>query len=428
MRLPDRTVAPVIRPIEHFELPVPEERILPGGIPLRVLRMGDEDVVRFDVLMRGGQWNQELPLQAMFTNRMLREGTRRFSSFQIAERLDYYGAWLDLSSAVNYGFVTLYSLVRHFPKTVEILSSMLREAIFPEKELDVVRNANRQQFLINAERVDVMARRQLNQALFGDGHPQGHPVVTDDYDRLSGEVLARFYHQHYHAGNCSLYLSGKVTPEILHCIEQHFGGEGWGGTKPSTSLPMYVPTPACGQSFFVEKADALQSSVKMGCFVPAQTHPDFQKLKVLVTVLGGYFGSRLMSNIREDKGYTYGIGAGLVPYPGSCVLGISTEAANEHVRPLIAEVYKEMERLAEQPVPQDELEMVKNYMLGDLCRSYEHVFSVPEAWIFMETAGLPTDFFEQCAQVVRSVDATELRDLACRYFRKENWVEVVAGK
>ena len=173
MSMLDRTVPPIIRPIEHFSIDHPEVRMMRNGMPLRIIRVGDEDVIRFDLLIHGGQWNQRMPLQAMFTNRMLREGTRTLTSAAIAEKLDYYGAWLDLSSSVNYGFVTLYSLGKYFPQTIEILASMIKEPTFPEKELNIVTDVNRQQYLVNCQRVEVLARKQLNRSLFGTAHPLG---------------------------------------------------------------------------------------------------------------------------------------------------------------------------------------------------------------------------------------------------------------
>ena len=148
----DRTTPPAIRPMERFSLAVPDRCRLRNGILLNVLQMGDEDVIRFDVLMRGGQWCQEQPLQSIFTNRMLREGTRSYSSAQIAERLDFYGAWLDLSSSVNCNIVTLYTLGKYFERSVEILASILKEPVFPDEELSVVVNTNKRQYLVNAQR------------------------------------------------------------------------------------------------------------------------------------------------------------------------------------------------------------------------------------------------------------------------------------
>lgn len=424
----DRTTAPEIRQIEHFSIVEPERRVMRNGVPLNIIQVGDEDVVRFDLLVKGGQWNQSQPLQAMFTNRMLREGTSSLTSAQIAEKLDYYGAWLDLSSAVNYGFITLYSLSKYFPKTLEIVASMVKEPIFPEKELDVILNVNKQQFQVNARRVDVMARKRLNRALFGIQHPLGRYAELEDYDRIDCEVLQKYYRTYYHSGNSSIYVSGKVTPAIIRYVEQHFGESEWGDTSLKASFKEYTPQTETGKYIFVEKEDALQSSLKMGCFSLPQQHPDYLKFRVLVTLFGGYFGSRLMSNIREEKGYTYGICAGLVNYPKTGVLGISTEAANEYIQPIITEIGKEMDRLCAEKVSEQELEMVRNYMLGDMCRSYESAFSLSDAWIFIETTGLGTDFFERSLEAIREVTADEILTLAQTYFCKENLIAVVAGK
>ena len=119
---------------------------------------------------------------------------------------------------------------------------MVKEPVFPEKELSVVVDVNKQQFLVNAQRVDVMARKRLNRALFGLSHPLGRYAELEDYDRINSEVLKGFYHQYYHSGNCSVYVSGKVSPEVIHCIEQHFGESDWGDTTRKIKNETFVPT------------------------------------------------------------------------------------------------------------------------------------------------------------------------------------------
>lgn len=424
----DRSTPPPIRPLEHFEIAPPEHTTLKNGIPLNVIHAGTEEVVRFDLLIGAGQWNQEQPLQAMFTNRLLREGTARLTSAQIAEQLDYYGAWLELSSSVNYGFVTLYTLNKYFARTLSVIADMVKHPTFPEKELAVVTDINKQQFLVNSTRVEMMARKQLNAALFGPHHPFGRYAEADDYDRITPEVLRSFYQRHYHSGNCTVFLSGQVTPEIVRCVEETLGDAPWGNVAAVQSVQLPPVQPTDQKRIFVERADALQSSLKMGSFVMDRLHPDYLKARVLVTLFGGYFGSRLMSNIREEKGYTYGIGSGIVSYPGSSVLVISTEAANEYIEPIVQEVYHEMDRLRQDLVAPEELEMVRNYMLGDLCRSYEGPFSLSDAWIYTQTADLDDDFFNRSLDAIRSITREEIRVLAQRYFRPEQWIEVVAGK
>ena len=150
---------------------------------------------------------------------MLREGTRRYDAARIAEKLDYYGAWLELSSASEYAYVTLYSLNKYLPQTLDILESIVKEPVFPEKELGVIVDNNIQQFLVNSSKVDFLAHRGLVKALYGGQHPGGRLVQEEDYRRITPAVLREFYDRYYHSNNCSIYLSGKVTGDCIHRIE-----------------------------------------------------------------------------------------------------------------------------------------------------------------------------------------------------------------
>lgn len=424
----DRTVMPAINDIADFKIKKPKMTVMRNGMKLYVMDAGTEDVVRLDLVIGSGQLQQDMPLQAMMTNRMLREGTGSMSSAEIAEKLDFYGAWLDLSSSVNSGFVTLYSLGKYFEKTVEIVADMVRNPVFPERELRIVTDMNRQQFMVNAQRVEVMARKKLNVEMFGKEHPLGRFAEYDDYDMIDCKAVTDFYLKNYHSGNCSVYVSGRVTENVLKCVERCFGTDAWGQVRKMESVVLPSPSKTGMKRVFVEKEDALQSSVKMGLFVPERKHHDFLDLRVAVTLLGGYFGSRLMKNIREDKGYTYGIGAGIVSYPGVSMMIVTSETANEYVEPLISEVYREIGILKSEPVGKDELNMVKNYMLGDLCRAYENVLSLSDAWIFVHTSELDEDFFERSADSIRNITEKRIMELANLYLKEDGLLEVVAGK
>ena len=163
----NRTNRPAVIEPEQLAVQKPEFVLLPNGIPLNILNVGDNDVMRVDLLMGGGRWQQTCPLQSLFTNRMLREGTKRYTTAEIAEKLDYYGAWLELSSASEYTYVTLYSLNKYFAETLDVLESIIKEPTFPEKELNVIVDSNIQQFLVNSSKVDFLAHRGLMSALYG---------------------------------------------------------------------------------------------------------------------------------------------------------------------------------------------------------------------------------------------------------------------
>ncbi|MCI1646968.1 MAG: insulinase family protein [Bacteroides sp.] len=424
----DRTIQPLISEPEQLIVPKPEYRIMPNGVPLYIFNAEDHEVVRIDLLIKAGQWRQAKPLQALFTNRMLREGTQHYSSAAIAEKLDYYGAWLDLSTSSEYAYITLYSLNKYLPQTLEILESVVKEPTFPEKELQVIIGNNIQQFLVNQSKVDFLANRALMKALYGDKHPCGHLVEEGDYRSISSELLRDFYTKNYHSENCYIYLSGKVTKKVVCLIEKTFGSEAFGQTESLEARKEYLPVTSSQKRLFVERVDALQSAIRLGMLSVSCLHPDYLKLRVLMTLFGGYFGSRLMSNIREDKGYTYGISAGLHLYPGNSMLVIGAEAANEFVEPLISEVHHEIERLQNDLVSDKELTMVRNYILGDMCRNYESVFSLADAWIFIKTSGLPDTYVKDMWKSTLSITPAEIRKLAEQYLCKESLKEIVSGK
>lgn len=424
----DRRKRPDIRPIERIDIQEPQTQIMPNGIPLHVIHAGNEEVVRMDLLIHAGIWHQDKPLQALFTNRMLREGTMQMDSAKISERLDYYGAWVELTATMNCNILTLYSLNKYFRQTLAIVGSMIKEPIFPEKELRVTLNTNKQQFLVNERKVKIMAHRAFSKNLFGEEHPCGKFAKAKDYDELTSAGLKEFYDKHYHSDNCSIYLSGKVNETIIASIENEFGTQTWGTLKPRIPLEVLPVNPTPEKTLFVEQPTAIQSALRMGNISISQNNKDFGKLRVLTTLLGGYFGSRLMNNIREDKGYTYGIAANLMAYPHQSVLAIQTETANEFVEAIVKETYMEMERLQNEPVGQQELDMVKNYMLGEICRNYEGAFSLADAWIFLETAGLEKEFHVRTLADIQEITKEELLDLAQKYLMPHRLTEVVAGK
>lgn len=424
----DRSIQPAIRQLEHFDIQSPERIVMPNGIPVYVLNAGATDVVRVDVVMAGGRWHQSQPLQALFTNRMLREGSASYTASVIAEKLDYYGAWLDLSSTPMNTYVSLYSLNKYLPQTLPVLASIVTEPVFPEKELSVVLENNIQSFLNNCSKVGFLAHRALVRAVYGEHHPCGKVVQEEDYRKITSEVLRAFYDRYYHSANCTVYFSGHVTDAGLQLLEQALGRQTFGRDFQLPATPVFVPAPSADKRIFVEHPTAMQSAVRLAMLWPDRNHPDFLKLRVLITLFGGYFGSRLMSNIREDKGYAYNISASILTYPDTGLMVVAADTANEYVEDLIKEVYREMDRLRQENVSDEELDMVKNYMLGDFCRTYESALSLADAWILLHESGLPQDYYTASVKAIRSVSSTELRRLAEEYFDSTKVKETVVGR
>ncbi len=417
---------PEIKPIKLQHLALPVTTVMPNGVSLHALQGEDRGVVRLDILFKGGYSRQQKPLQALFTNRMLREGSEKYSSAEISQKLDYYGAWIDMYSSQEANHITLYVLAKHFSSLLPVVEDFIKKPTFPEENLSVVRNNNKAHFLINSRKVDAVAQRHFEQMLWGENHPLGHIVEPVDYDNITRDDLLRYYKNVYSSNNCTIFLTGSCTPEIIEGIQKSFGNTAWGTYAP---IEGNHPAPCTiKEKRFVKIEGTLQSAVKIGCFTLPATNPDIYAFRFLNVLFGGYFGGRLMANIREEKGYTYDIISEIDAYGTRNALMISSQTATGYVAPLLHEVYSEIERLQSEDIPAEEVELVRNYIMGELCREYEGAIAKAEVFINAWLAGEGFDSVNRYIDTVAAITPERLGEVARKYFCREQMFEIVVGE
>jgi predicted Zn-dependent peptidase len=423
----NRTIAPNFNTVEKIEMVRASEKKLSNGISVFSVNAGTQEVVKVEFLFAAGMYEQHYPLQATTTNTIMEEGTSKMNANQIAEAVDYYGAFLETSVAQDNASIVLYTLNKHLAATLPIVEQIIKDAIFPEHEIDIHLKNKKQKFLVNNQKVATIARKRFAELVFGEKHPYGIDVKEKDFETLTRQYLIDFYKKHYLSNNCKIILAGKINDSVYALLEKHFGGNDWDGNalerKPHIETDIITE-----KTHLIFKEDALQSAIRIGKIMFNKTHPDFQALQVLNTVFGGYFGSRLMSNIREDKGYTYGIGSGLVSLKHSGYFFISTEVGVDVCAKAVDEIYYEMNRLREETVTDEELELVQNYMLGTFLRSVDGPFAMADRFKSIVEYGLGYDYFDKYIATVKNISASELRSLANKYFSKESMIELVVGK
>ena len=425
----DRTTPPVIQQTA-FSFRKPTERILANGTPLYIIEAEGLDAVRIDFVFSAGQLHQSRKLQALFACRMLREGCRGYSAAEFAERLDYYGAWLELSVSMGHSFVTLYTLKKHFAPTIELVQRMLTEPTYSEEQFYTVCANNKARLLVSLQKGDVQAMRALRHSIYGAEHPCGMNVTPEDYDTLRVTDAIDFYRHYYGSRTCQIHLSGDIDNALLEHVETLFGRETWGNGEGVKSGQWKDESEEKGGELdiqFISHPTAVQDSIRMGYLLMDVTDADYLPMRVLTAVLGGYFGSRLMKNIREEKGYTYHIGSDLVTNTSQSLFIVHCEAQAGKAKEIIDEVCREMQRLQTEPITDDELHMVRNYMTGEICRNYESAFALADAYIFIHNLGLPTEHIEHTIEAIRTTDATRLQQLAQRYLHPEKLHCVVVG-
>ncbi len=421
----DRTLAPAFRQVENINIIKAVPFVLDNGIPVHVINGGQQDLVRIELIFNNVNWNIQKPLQAFAVNSLIAEGTSSSSAFQIAEKIDYYGAFLQNDYNYDVSLVTLYTLSKHLDNVLPVLKEIVTDAVFPEEELETFKRNQKQKLLVNLEKNDFLCRRVFNNTLFGDTL-YGYSSEAEDYNSVSRDELVEYFHLAYQPENCTIIVSGKVDDSVLSLLNKHLGRNWDKSLKAAHNVFSFPVKP--GGFHYIEKPEALQSAIRVGQISVNRSHPDFPALQVLNTVLGGYFGSRLMANIREDKGYTYGIGSALVSLQHAGYFFIASEVGADVCSATMAEIEKEVNRLKTELIPEDELQLVKNYMLGSFLGSLENAFSHADKYKNILFSGLDYDYYDRYVKTVKEISSGSLLELAGFYLDFDAFNKVVVGK
>jgi len=421
----NRKQQPAIQPSGRINFPQPEVYKLSNGIKVYRFNSDTQDVISIEMMFAAGSWFQKKPFTAMATNLMLREGTRNYSAQKLSESLDYFGAHFENTTERDNAYVTLYSLNKHLESTLPLLSEIVKNPVFPGDEYAVLAGKQLQMLEVNRQKVNFLARTQFNSIIFGDMHPYGMHLEPNDIGNVNNLDLTDFHKIQYHSGNCTIIVAGRIKPGLINDLEAHFGGNDWSGT--TSNRMQYLPSGSDEKNHFVKKDGAMQSAIRMGGLMFSRSHPDFAGMKVLNAILGGYFGSRLMNNLREDKGYTYGIGSSVVPLRDGGYFVISGEVGADVTKEALAEIKFELNRLCNDQVHESELSLVRSYLSGEMLRAVDGPFAQADLYRELIEDGLDISHFEELMETIQHITASQLQDLAIRYLNPENLFTLVVG-
>lgn len=425
----NRKVAPPIQDIRGLALPRPQIIRLDNGIPVYILDYPDQEIVKIETVFRAGRPEEHKRLVARATSRMLREGAANKTGAEIAEHIDFYGGSLSVPTNLDTANVLLFSLKKYIADIIPVYAEVLQQPTFPETELETFKTTNTQDLLVELEKVEVLAYRKVTALIFGENHPYGYNSTPDDYTALTRADLVQFFDRWYVPDNCLIVASGRVDDEVAGLLNKHFGQRQTAGT--AAGQQSVYPLPAEGPSrksvVRLPHPGSLQTAVKIGRRTFNKRHPDFNGLFVLNTIFGGYFGSRLMTNIREKKGLTYNIYSTLDAYLHDGCFYVATEVNAGSGDAAIREIFSEMKKLREKPVGDDELEMVRNYLLGMLLNGLDGPLNTSDVVRSLITEGLTELEFNAMTETIRTITPAQLQALAGRYLRPDDFWVVTVG-
>jgi zinc protease len=417
----DRTIAPPFVQSTSFDLITPKKQTLSNGIDLFFIPGGGQEVLKIDLIFPAGRWFESNWGVSHFTVQLLSKGTSTKSSFEIAQLFDLYGAHLEVNAGLDFITVSIYSLGKYLEPVLALLQEILTDPVFPEKELDQAKAIYIQNLKVNLEKTSFLASKAFRKTLFGEGHPYGKEIDENDVAALTKASLV----DHFKKLLVSplIFVSGKIEAHHYDLISRSF--QEWKGIK-GTSPSFPSPTVKAIQQRF-EKEDSVQSSIRMGRLSVQRTNEDYAGAIFVAHVLGGYFGSRLMKNIREEKGLTYGIHSSIHPLRNAAYLVIGTDINKEHIDTTFDEIRKELKRLRSEPISTEELDLARNHFIGSLQSEITTPFAHADKWKTIQLFDLPADYYRQIIKKINTISKEEILRIGEQYFHEQDFIEVAVG-
>lgn len=417
----DRTIQPSFVRSNSFDLHKPELVVLPNGIKTYFIPGGNQDVIKVEIVISSARWIEKTWGAAYFAAQLLSKGTSTKTSFEIAETFEGYGSHFEVSPGLDFVSISVYSLARKIEPTFRLLLELLTDAQLPQKELDQIKSIYLQNLKVNNEKTSFLASKLFRKNLFGEHHPYGKELDETDITAISRADIVD--HLRTFSENISVFVAGRISSETKRILIDGF-----------TDLPHKVVArqqaafaSAKSESQRQEKEGSVQSSIRLGKRSLVRSHPDYVDVLFLSHILGGYFGSRLMKNIREEKGLTYGIHASLHALKNDGYLVIGTDVNKENVDLTIDEISKELRRLREEKIDQNELETARNHFIGGLQSELTTAFAHADKIKTIQLFGLSDRYYNSMIERIEQLTANDLLRTGELHFNESSFLQVAVG-
>lgn len=417
----DRTRAPEFVPPQKFKLPQPGKIALSNGSTLYYLNAGDQPVIKLEFIFKAGVWFENNTGISFFAAKMLLEGTVSFKSSEIAGKLDRYGAFVEVNPGFDYITLSVNIPAKNFTQVDSLITEILFNPTFPESEFDLMRKIHVQQLKVNEQKNQFVASRLFRKQLF-EGSPYGNVMNEENLNLLTPTNLTTHF-ESWMKGKFDIFITGQFDVDLPEKLGESFNHQ------LKETHDFHEISIKDQPTFFrkVEKTESLQSSIFMGKRSINKTHANYPGLLLLNEIFGGYFGSRLTQNIREDKGFTYSIYSHLATLKNAAYFVISSEVKKEYKEQVLDEIRKEIKQIKDHKVGEEELVQAKNHLKGSVNNSLTSPFALMEKLKNILLYDLGYDFYDQLFDQIDAIDATQLNLLANELLFNEDLSAVIVG-
>ncbi|TAE68498.1 MAG: insulinase family protein [Bacteroidetes bacterium] len=413
----DRKTPPPFQTIENINILPMQTKTLSNGVKFHSLSVGKQEIIKFEIVFFAGTNYENTKSLASSTAKMLFAGTKKYNANQINEFFDNFGAYHEVNVDLKHTTISIFVLRKYLKNVLPFLVEILEETNFPIDEWQIEQKKSIQNLILNLEKTNFLARQYFREKLFGENHSFGKKTTTKDIENLTIDDLKKYFKNYFQNKYFEIFLTGSFDEQETNLIDNLFS------VMPIDSKPTEniwnQPNTDLNKEFYLDMSDKMQTSFCMGNILFNQKHQDYLQMRILSTIFGGYFGSRLMKNIREEKGYTYGISSQVVPLVDTGYFVILADVKKEFYQNVLTEIHKEAKILQTELVSEAELSTVRNYLLGKFADSINTSFELADLFKNVYFSDLSYDYYHQYIKTIQMITPEEILSIAQKYLKTD---------
>lgn len=425
MNITDRKISPPVRPFLPFELEKPSVDYLSNGLPVYFFANDHLNLIHFALRVRAGSLFEKHKFTANCAYNLLMESAKGCSSCDVEDFLDYYGSNFNVGVSLEYITINFIIPKANCGKVIPFIYDFLTHPEYKEENLSYYKQRRIKDLEYNMLKVGYRSQQWMNHLLINPDIPAGKMLTREDIENVNIGQITAYHHDTLCAENLSLYIAGNLGQEELSQIRDVFSRI---PGKRSSVLPDLIPSNNTKGELVLEKwPDSVQSSLVIARRLFGYRHQDRRDFNVLSTILGGYFGSRLMQNLREKNGYTYGVYNYFNYFADESIFYIETDVNVERTGDALSACKEEMVKLMENAVGDEELHNVKNYMTGSLLRRLDGSVDYMKTYMLWNASGIDEKELAAMMDTIRRITPERIRELAVGYLNPDDFVTIVVG-